>query len=116
MKEIQPLLEKLAAQFGVTVNHLWEVMVAQARVQAGAYIFQVLILLVVTILAVKASKKIYPDGYNRADGFFEEVLIPLGYIFIALIWFAAFAQLPDLIAMLFNPEYWALQQILDALK
>jgi hypothetical protein len=112
MKEIAPLLEKLAKQLGTTVEYLWGILVKQAMIASCIDIFQYIILGVATYFFVKITKKYWLIGEEKNwDNFW--VIIP-GLVGMALliIWIAAFFCIQNTISGFLNPEYWALQKIL----
>lgn len=116
------IIQQLADKFGTTVEHLWAVMVRQARVEAVLDIFWILALIATLVLTAwfvrYAWRKTKEEDYsNRWD---EEAVVVISVvcgIISALITVPIIALLSyGLVSKLFNPEYWALQQILDAIK
>lgn len=113
--ELEHILTLLAERFGTTVNHLWEVMIRQAYISAGVHIFQLVVVVVGFIYGYKLFNWLREERETADDEFYYDMgVIALATLsgFTAVI---AFFSLPDLATKLFNPEYWALQQILDAL-
>lgn len=121
-KETQQLLEKLAEKLGTTVSYLWQVLIKQAQVDAFTTLFQFALIGLFGWLLYRLHKKFLfvdeNDRYSRNiySRYEELVAIPMVVgmcIFIVLTLFA-FIGIPDLINGFFNPEYWALQRILNA--
>ena len=116
MKEINPLLEKLAGQLGTTVGYLWEVLIRQAPINSLINIFQYFILFIITWLGWKIFKKVYKIADNEGwDEVWLLIPIPIGVV-ICVVWMFCFLSLTSTINGFFNPEYWALKQILETIK
>lgn len=116
----QQLLQQLANKMGTTVQYLWSVLIKQARVSA----ITDLITLSITILLAYAIFRIhlklsftkgtsshckYDD--NEAYG----IIMLVGTITIAAMLLIHLCFMGDTINGFFNPEYWALKEILDSL-
>jgi len=116
MKEITPLLEKLAKELGTTASYLWSVLIRQASISASIDCLQYLILAIFTYIAVKLTKM----SIERADEKdWDEVwmIAPIiGWIVIGILWIVVFFCIPQTITGFINPEYWALDKILSQIK
>lgn len=109
------MVDKYAEKLGTTATHLWEVLVAQAGIQAwlnlvAACLIAVACIAAIIVLCIAAKRDYDSDG---------DAFVPLGGV--ALIIFAgAFAGCSSLIetsiTCFCNPEYWALQQIMHVIK
>jgi len=123
MENLAELLKELAVQLGTTSEYLWSVLIAQAHIQVITHIYvTVIVLLTAGILFLvhrKLMKPIKEDdrSWNKYDDI--EVLAPimgvLGVICLGAVIGVAFGIIPELITAIFNPEYWALQEILKQL-
>lgn len=127
------LLEAWAQKLGTTVNHLWEVMIVQARVSLFSDALMYLALFTFLIFLYKAI----PYGIKKADEIKkrdEEVKkidkyhsssdAPFGIHMLCIVGAVAgliftvlgVFYLSEVMTKIFNPEYWALQQIISAVK
>jgi len=112
MKEIAPLLEKLAKQLGTTVEYLWAVLVRQAMIASCIDILQYIILGVATYFFVKLTKKFYLESEEKQwDGIWFTIPGIMGMALL-IIWIVSFFCIQNTISGFLNPEYWALQKVL----
>ncbi len=107
------MLDKYAEKLGTTTEHLWQVLVAQARVDFVVTTVQFGILAAGTYGIYRywrwiSSKKECHEGWVLLAGI---LTIILGVLDIT-----AFCILGTYAASLLNPEYWALHQILTLIK
>lgn len=106
-------LKLLADKLGVTIEHLWEVMVRQAPVTAS--IDTVTIMLAAALflwLTIKGATIFKEDDDNAPAG--AGALI-CGCITIILV-LCFLGGLATNVSAFTNPEYWALKQLLSAIK
>jgi hypothetical protein len=112
----EKLLRDLAEKFGTTAEHLWGVLIKQAPISAASQLFVMAItgaaaafLCVVTKrLGAKAAAEDSSDiGY-----FISTTLAAIAAIIFTIAFFAGLDGLPLAISGFFNPEYWALKQII----
>jgi hypothetical protein len=122
MDELTQLLQQLAGQLGTTVEFLWVVMVRQARVEAIEAVIALFVICVLWYLMYKFAMWTIPVikrdwnsfdnfDFSRAMGLFAIVI--LFSIVLCILTIAEFINISNLPTMLFNPEYWALKQILS---
>jgi len=109
-KETVDLIRDLAAKLGTTAEHLWGVLLRQAPISGATDLMQYALLAVAVALWwkwVKATKK---RGQYRD----EAAWIPVGTVGVALAVMVgvAFFSFPTTVAAFFNPEYWALKQVM----
>lgn len=119
-QEIMVRIDALAAKLGVTSEYVWGVLVKQAHVEAYSL---TLIAAVLGLLACMAGfafrhslKKLMAPNVAYAD---EEIYGPICVVTaIASVGLtaASLVNVYDAITPLLNPEYWALQQVLEVLK
>lgn len=115
------LLEKLAVQLGTTAEYLWSVLLVQARISA----ITDLIFLILAILSgyflyrthrylSQGTKDMHSIYYGKG----EAVVIPMiiGLIIWIIFFFIMFFSIGNIINGLFNPEYWALNKILNSIR
>lgn len=115
------LLEKLADKLGVTIEQIWTILIKQAKIQMGSEILVLIFLfglflfsgwLFIKFVIEKPYKKDYwgnPTGIELLIRIPITILFSIITIFFLLHFFDLLWKIPVLI---FNPEYWALQQIL----
>jgi hypothetical protein len=118
--QLQKVLSELAAKFGTSVEHLWTVMVYQAKISVVVDLFQYLIIAIIGVGLVVAHRKLAKviPGNRSSNNSYEEYdpAIPIMCVLaIAWIIFAAIAffSVGDTLTAAFNPQYWALKQILN---
>lgn len=124
MKELTPLLEKLAAKFGTTVEMLWDVLLKQAVISATMdLIFCVGIVLGLgwcfrfvqrktTPVPDTDSRYSYSDWGGEGKGVAWLVMAVMAVIGAILI----IAGVQNAVTGYMNPQYWALEHILKSCK
>lgn len=110
------LIEGIAISLGTTAEYMWGVLVQQAPVSSATQVAAFVVTgLILSFLTYKFRKVLKSDNLCGADGF-----LFLGFIILGIVWVIYFALLCSLsemiIAGFFNPEYWALQTILESVK
>jgi hypothetical protein len=114
MEQVSKLLEKLAAQLGTTVEFLWSVLLKQAQVENGIAIFGLIIGVLILILSISAIvyAVVKQDEVEEAGVFL--VFLGIGLFVISLI--VMYENIITYVTTKYNPEYWALQEILKQLN
>jgi RsiW-degrading membrane proteinase PrsW (M82 family) len=111
-EETQKLLQQLAEKLGTTVEHLWQVLIAQARVEAITHsiIFASLFVVIVALWAFLISKEFKDD-----DG--DVVVVVCGFLAGGtLLYFLILClEITNIVTGFYNPEYFALKQVLRQL-
>ena len=111
------LLESLADKLGTTVEYLWCVLIKEAAISATINLmfvaFTIICIYIFTkvhINFVKTDKYIDDGGYGNLV-----VVIPMVVVFVVLLimFMISLFAIGDVINGFLNPEYWALQQILQ---
>lgn len=121
--ESNKLIADLANKLGTTTEYLWGVLLRQASIDATVTLIQVIIIALMGFflyrLHLKFIRPIPDDEYN--DNLYEKYdgSIPVALL-IAFIWIvfatAAFFSFGNIVYGYFNPEYWALEQILNTIS
>jgi len=110
-------IDALAAKIGTTAQHIWDVYVAQARVEAIRDTVFVVILLIVSSLLAYLSYRLFRHGIKR-DCYDDWPFITGAFSVIgsagALI--AALVISYGAIGELLNPQYWAFQHLMQDLR
>jgi hypothetical protein len=117
--QLQKALTELANKLGTSVQYLWKVLVSQAKINAITDIIMWVIVIrsgvILGMLHYRFSKEKETDKYsynsyydnNDSAGFIMATLGIGWFIFLII----CFINIPDLVSSLFNPEYWALKEI-----
>lgn len=117
MERLTDLLEKLAAKLGTTIEHLWMVLVNQAHVQVWKNAVTIIILAIVNAFFAKYAFGLFKgkhfsdddDAYPIFVVIFTTILLVTSSIFGVRLFLEAFDAA-------LNPEYWALNKILELIK
>lgn len=114
------LLQKLAEKLGVASEHLWAVLVRQAPITAMAELCTLIVSLGFWIIAFRfVNRKTTPSGdrhisdWDNEGKFFAWGIIILSGIVTVILLLVA---LTETLTAFVNPEYWALREILRAVK
>lgn len=112
-KEVVEMINELAERFGTTAEHLWSVLVNQAAISGLMDILFIVILIsIASVWIVFVLRKTADTSYNgwESEGKF------FGYMSIFFVCFLGFFfiifALQNIATAFFNPEYWALKQII----
>lgn len=113
------IIESLAAKLGTTTEYLWSVLLHQARVD-GITTLCYLVLSVVSGIALFHYNKKWSNDDNDVSYYHNEYLIApmviIGVVWFILALYMVMSGVPTMITAFLNPEYWALDKILDAAK
>ena len=112
IKSIIEGLEILATKLGITVNDLFFYFVKQQYMMGLEGIIKIILtVLIGTVAANKIWKTMKTDKYNDIDFFFITILFGLflfGTAILIISW--------DAVWRCFNPEFYAIQDIVNLLK
>lgn len=118
------LIEQLAQKLGTTSEYLWGVLLKQAAIDATTNLLQFFVVIIFGIILyryhVKLSKKIKPnDGYYSKNSYEDNDAIAFLMVALSTVFFilsiVMFTCIGDIINGYFNPEYWALNKILNSI-
>lgn len=126
MQNNNQLLETLAQNLGTTVEYLWSVLLKQAPISATIDLILLILVLVAGYLLYRLHVRLSATTPNKDKYYGDEsvydssdIAAPLMCI-AATIWFLIFivavCYIPNIINGYFNPEYWALKEILNSVK
>ena len=107
-KELLARIDLLAAKFATTGSHLWEVMVKQQIINGWVGVFWAALFLIATVVAVRWCLRKLSKGDYYGDSFD----LYFGTILIGVVGLYGFAISSGSVARLFNPEYYALMDLL----
>lgn len=108
------MLEKLASQLGMTVEQVWPFFVKQAVVSGTVAVSLILVALLVSGLSfawgVRELTRISSETSKIHDDA-ARISAAVGGSLFALSVFAAVCGLPIALPKLFNPEFWAIKEL-----
>ena len=119
--EITNLLATLADKLGTTSEYLWGILLRQAPISATVILIQIIFTVLSGIFLWKLHKYFSKETderysmYERSNGGLEVLLIIFS-VLILIIGIVSFFQIENVLNGYFNPEYWALNKILNILK
>lgn len=119
MEQIIPVLEALAAKLNVTVEHLWAVIMRQAFLSFWFdLLWDISLLSLIGVWCFIGQKQLFAKMNDSGDDFCELAgpLLFLGWVCVAILASVFILTVGDTITKLVNPEYFALETILKALK
>lgn len=143
MDKIMPYLEQLAQKLGVAIEHLWSVLVRQSLVEGISQLVLCTLYIILTILIIKYSPKLYKfcddkykdlqedrkkngTGYSGSYstsstmedffGFLRGFSVVVFGAFLIVFVMLSIVNLTEGIKYVANPEYYALQKILETIK
>ena len=119
--ESTKLLEQLAEKMGTTVEYLWDILIYQAHIQAITVLIQFVIIFIATYFLFKLHIRFNKQTDDKHSVYYEHeeaVIIPMVFagIVMAVLIIVAFFCISDIVNGFFNPEYWALQRILNTMN
>lgn len=117
-EETVKLIDKLASKLGTTSEYLWIVLLKQAPIDAVYHI----IVIIVNLLAIYAIYRIHKYLLNENNKFNYEDYEAAWALTILLSVVAVFMFLVNMVNVhhiingFFNPEFWAMNYIIEHLK
>lgn len=121
-EETLKLIEAFAAKLGTTAEHVWAVLVRQAYVSGWCDLVFYLAVSIAVALTLKLAKKCQQKAKEESDkrGWGDEEGWVAGLtaclITSMILVLVSILSIDDTITKFFNPEYWALRQILSIAK
>lgn len=115
------LVEQLAQKLGTTAEYLWGILVKQAPISATIDLIYFVIIVISGIILFKIHQYLGKETETTNSIYCEKgenVAVPM--VIAAMIWVICFIicffSIGNIINGFFNPEYWALKEILDSCK
>jgi hypothetical protein len=114
------LLEKLATKLGTTTEYLWGILIKQAPVSATKHLLFFIITTIVGVLLFFLHKRLMKED-EYEDTVYDDLEVKatapmiIGAIIWAIFFITSLILLEDVITGFINPEYWALNKILNIL-
>lgn len=119
MNKAVDLLEQLSEKLGVTADHMWELMVAQANVEIITYIFTVITFIFAVFFLTKSWKKaddLENTEVNSTKHYFF-VGLTMSLILISIVsGLGTLFGFDTFVTCIANPEYWAFKEIMDMIN
>lgn len=109
----QKLIEQLAAKLGTTAQFLWLVLIKQAKVEAIEDVCFVLLCIPCFWFYAKYTLWCGKKCAKNEDEDIHMIGMVIFGIVCTIMFGFMLAALFEIPTMLLNPQYWALQQILD---
>ena len=113
---MEKILEKLSLKLGVTIEYLWEALLNQAFYSGMVDLFIFLIIIISIYGYYRWIKYIIPS-WKKIDNENFDIIYTVGLVFggvgLIIIIIDRLSNLYLTLAAFFNPEYWALMQILE---
>lgn len=114
MSDINQAINLIAEKLSVPANGIYEALIRQAPITATIMAASLLI-----VFAILTAFTLFLLRYSKSENSDEEVLMVLfsvlfGVSLVFLI--VVIVCLPEIVSGYFNPQYWALKDILGALK
>jgi hypothetical protein len=105
--DLTTAVSALADRLEVPIEVLWSALLRQAPVSATVSLF-----LLALVICTAVGFGLYAKAVFKKD---EDAGIVVGIItvFLILLSLVAISSLPGILAGFFNPEYWALKQLLE---
>jgi len=123
--ETNQLLMQLAQKLGTTTEYLWSILVNQAPIAATTLLVQTIIVLIFGYflyrMHIHLSKKRVDSRQNEYKLYWEyeefaSIPMIIGIVIFIILIIICFCSFDSVIYGYFNPEYWALKEILNSLK
>ena len=116
-EKTEQMLQSLAEKLGVTIDHLWGVLITQARYDIITSVLQMAVMFAFIYWTIKLHIKFSKETEKERSIYYEKeefVVLPMMFAGIACVVMLIFFLFGfnDLIASIFNPEFWALKRIM----
>jgi hypothetical protein len=122
-KETIKLIEVLANKLGTTSEYLWSILLRQAPIDAALNLLQMAIVVALWFVFLKIHKSLLVEKgngmwsestYKSNEG--AETFMVVSFITLAAASILCLFNMHSTINGFFNPEYWAIQEILSQLN
>lgn len=115
-KIINDAVTLLSHKLGTTAQHLWEVLIKQAPYSSAIDLLAFIIICVATFLCIiicfHCWEKTNENGEFIGVSVLTTILATIGVIFC----FSILFDMSTWLSGLYNPEYWALDQVMSMIK
>lgn len=116
------LIEQLAQKLGTTTEYLWTVLIKQAPISAATDALCFIFVIIGGIILWRLHKYLSKErgDYKHSIYYEQEEAVIIPMLIVAIIWaicfIACFFSIGNIINGFFNPEYWALKEVLGSCK
>lgn len=121
-QQLSQLLEKLATKLGTTTEYLWGVLLKQARISATITLIYFLLCIVVGFVFYKlhiSFSRTDSKNPHSNNAYYEHEELGIIMSIAVGVWGICFILVTMSLSNIFNgylnPEYWALNKILDSI-
>lgn len=112
-EQTETLIRELAVKLGTTAEHLWGVLIRQAPIHAASTMLGFAVAIgLLAFVGVRIRRAVLSDDCDEAAIFGGLVCAAL----TAGVFAALCMSINDMASGFFNPEYWALKEVLRNLK
>lgn len=110
------LIQELAAKMGVAVDVLWGALLRQAPITGCVEIIFAVFVICAAAAMVFVTRRIHKFVSDEPD--YQPMWIGVGIAWLVIFWLAmgVICSLPTTVAAFLNPDYWALNTILNAVR
>lgn len=120
MKDINQAIELIASKLGTTVQYLWSVLIRQAKLEAIEDLIGTVIILVSFYALYRLCKWLFKKANDESYSDIPYDGLAALCITLSVIWgiigvIIIILSICDAMNALFNPEYWALHEIIKNL-
>jgi uncharacterized Tic20 family protein len=110
------LLNKLAEKLGTTADNLWAILLHQAPVDATITLVQSILFVLTPFIVYRVHCRIEKMEYRYGENDAYGLLMILAAVVSAILVIIAVCSMDTIVNGYLNPQYWALEKILDTLK
>lgn len=119
-EEITKYIDQMAAKLGVAASHVYEIVIRQTIISGIVNtVLQVLIMTAIYVAFRKGwrySRDRWDDWCADSDELYAILVWAVGGIACGALFIVCLITTPDAIMSIFNPEYYAIKTILEAVK
>jgi len=112
MQEILKRVDALAAKLGVTADQLWGMLMKQASVELWSSLLWIMLLSLLLVASVFATSRAARRMAKDKDTANDFLLMIGGLLGIVVGTIGIAVTLSAIPTLIFNPEYWALKQLI----
>lgn len=112
------LIEQLAQKLGTTTEYLWTILLKQAHISASITLVYLVLIIIFGIILYKLHKY-FLEKDEHGDTRYEngaDLFMIILLTFYLIMFIVCLICIPNIINGFFNPEYWALNEILNTLQ
>ena len=121
MEKLTPLLEKLAEKLGTTTEYLWGVLLKQAPITAAIELMYLVLVILGGLALYKIHRRLSKEVEGKNSLYYDleaVAAVPMGIATLiwSVIFIICFFSIGTIVTGFFNPEYWALNEIMNLIK